>query len=100
MAFLKEDLLSQHYTWNNSGEAPIFTGHPSRRVFDRFNGDQVLFLINFYGELTENFTVEQGREIENMIYNQLPMDAKSEMAVFNWLRGLSYSSVQDRHLVK
>jgi hypothetical protein len=100
MPFLKEDLVSEHYTWSNNAGSLVFTGQPSRRVFDRFNGEQVLFLINFYGSLAEKFTVQEGRRIEELIFNQLPSDAKSEMAVFNWLRGLSYSSTQDKHLQK
>jgi hypothetical protein len=99
MAFLKEDLTSQHYTWTDQGQT-MFTGHPSRRIFDRFNGDQVLFIINFYGSLAEKFTIQEGRLLEDLIFNQLPTDAKSEMAVFNWLRGLSYSSATDQHLEK
>lgn len=100
MTFSKEDLASEHYTWSNNSDSVLFTGQPSRRVFDRFNGDQVLFLINFYGSMAEKFTVQEGRRIEDLIFNQLPSDAKSEMAVFNWLRGLSYASTQDKHLQK
>ena len=100
MTFSKEDLASEHYTWSNNPDSVLFTGQPSRRVFDRFNGDQVLFLINFYGSMAEKFTVQEGRRIEDLIFNQLPSDAKSEMAVFNWLRGLSYASTQDKHLQK
>jgi len=100
MAFLREDLSSTHYTWNEDGRPPMFTGHPSRRIFDRFNGEQVLFIINFYGSLAEKFTIKEGRELEDLIFNHLPTDAKSEMAVFNWLRGLSYNSLTDQHLEK
>ena len=79
-------MAGTHYKWVLDSEDHVFSGQPSRRAFDRFNGDQVLFLINFYGSLTDNFTIEEGRRLENEIYNQLPMDAKSEVSVINWIR--------------
>ena len=85
MPFLKEDLTSQQYHWDNIGDG-VFTGSPSRRPFNRFNGNQVLFLINFYGTLSEKFTIEEGRRMEELIGSQLPLEAKSEISVFNWLR--------------
>jgi hypothetical protein len=87
MPFLKEDLAGQHYSWTNIINESAFTGHPSRRLFDRFNGHQVLFIINFYGSLTDRFTTGEGLKIEELISEQLPMEAKSEISVFNWLKG-------------
>lgn len=86
MPFLKDDLSGQHYSWNGAVSSPAFIGHPSRRLFDRFNGHQVLFIINFYASLSDRFTLREGRRIEEMISSQLPMEAKSEISVFNWLR--------------
>jgi hypothetical protein len=83
MPFLKEDLIGEHYNWNQSS---AFNGAPSRRLFDRFNGNQVLFIINFYGSLSGQFTIQEGRKMEDLILNHLPMEAKSEVSVFNWLR--------------
>ncbi len=85
MPFLKEDLTGLHYNWADKPEGEAYTGQPSRRLFDRFNGDQVLFLINFYGSLSEKFTLLEGRKMEELITNQLPLEAKSEISVFNWL---------------
>ena len=84
MLFQKQDLTEDHYTWNN--ETVKFMGQPTRRLFDRFNGDQVLFLINFYGSLSNQFSLEEGRKIEHRISHQLPLDIKSEISVFNWIR--------------
>jgi hypothetical protein len=86
MPFLKEDLSGNHYTWGGERSKTTFSGQPSRRLFDRFDGDQVLFMINFYGTLSDKFTIEEGRKIEELILHQLPTDAKSEISVFNWLR--------------
>ncbi|MEO6611481.1 MAG: hypothetical protein ABIT05_05090 [Chitinophagaceae bacterium] len=85
MPFLKEDLTHQEYNWDLPGES-VFSGSPSRRAFNRYNGDQVLFIINFYGSMADKFSVVEGRKMEELISNQLPLEAKSEISVFNWLR--------------
>lgn len=85
MPFVKEDLTGNHYTWTNGFS---FTGSPSRRLFDKTNGNQVLFIINFLASLSGRVSIREGREIEEMIHNHLPSDVRSEMSVFNWLRGL------------
>ena len=36
--------------------------------------------------MTEGFTVNSGLRIEDMLMNQLPVDAKSEISVLNWLK--------------
>lgn len=95
MPFLKEDLAGQHYSWTNAVSISAFTGHPSRRLFDRFNGDQVLFIINVYAALTERFTIVDGRRIEELISSHLPMEAKSEISVLNWLKETLLSPVQN-----
>ena len=85
MHFQKQDLEGTFYNWVEEGRN-IFSGQPSRRTFDSSNGAQVLFMINFYGSLSERFTLSEGRQLEQKILNELPADAKSELSVFNWLR--------------
>ena len=85
MSFLKQDLLLDHYHWNTSTDASFFSGAPSRREFNRFNGDQVLFIINYYGAQGNVFDLAQAQQLEELINSQLPLEAKSEITVFNWL---------------
>ena len=85
MPIIKEDLVHGHYKWTDNFS---FTGSPSRRRFDRSNGYQVLFIINFFGSLSEQFSIKEGRVMEEKIMWELPNDVKSEMSVFNWLRGI------------
>lgn len=85
MHFQKQDLQGDHYNWIEDHKE-IFTGQPSRRAFDRFNGNQVLFLINFLGALSDRFTLNEGKALEHRIQNELPFGIKSEIAVFNWIR--------------
>ena len=85
MYFQKENLAGNHYNWNEESDKQVFTGSPSRRLFDRLNGEQVLFIINLYGLLSDKFTIDKGRMIEQKIMNELPVEIKSEVSVFNWL---------------
>jgi hypothetical protein len=86
MQFKRQDMEATHYTWSETTDDTVFSGQPSRRLFDRFNGNQVLFIINFYGSQSERFTPEDGRAIEYDISNHLPFEAKSEISVFNWIQ--------------
>ena len=83
MLFLKEHLSGYNYSWINES---TFTGGPSRRLFNRYNGNQLLFILNLYAALIEGFTVSMGLKVEDRLMNQLPVDAKSEISVLNWLK--------------
>ena len=84
MAFSKEHLTGL-YNWTSAQDVAMFEGLPSRRTFDRYNGNQVIFIITLLLERLENFSIEQGREIEMLIINKLPFEPSSELTVFNWL---------------
>jgi hypothetical protein len=98
MAFLKEQLVNNHYWWKSSGVDKSFIGEPSRRLFDRFNGDQVLYLINSLGRVIGSLTTGDGLALEELISKRLPIDMKSELSAYNWLRG-AYLSQEDRVVV-
>lgn len=85
MLFSKEHLAG-NYKWATEPGDYLFTGSPTRRLFDRWNGSQVLFIINSFAALSETFSVEEGRKVESLINNHLPQDTRSEMSVYNWLR--------------
>ena len=82
MQLLKEHLSAYNYSWING---TIFTGEASRRIFDRYNGNQLLFILNLYASLIEGFTVKMGLKIEDRLMNQLPVEKKSEISVLRWL---------------
>lgn len=88
MEFLKKHLLSNHYNWENEFNHSLFNDEPDRRSFDRFNGKQVLFLINYFGRSIGRLTLSDGQKIEELIFTQLPQNTKSELGAFNWLRGV------------
>jgi len=85
MDFQRQDLEGTHYYWDRD-ENDVFNGQPSRRAFDVFNGNQVLFVINFYGSESENFTVQDAKNVEQRILHELPPGLKSEISVYNWLK--------------
>ena len=85
MLFLKEHLMGL-YEWTEDPNNILFTGLPTRRIFDRSNGNQVLFIINAMTPLLMNFSIEEGRKIENLILNQLPLNTQSEKSVYDWLK--------------
>lgn len=77
-----------HYRWiEGDDEISIFTGEPSRRIFDPYNGNQVLFLINYCLSIVGRYSVGEGKAMENRIAYKLPLNSKSERSVFNWLTG-------------
>ena len=85
MVFQKQDLAGTHYQVDGDDEQ-LFTGEPSRRFFNRFNSSQVLFIINSCGAWLEQFTLETGQAIEQQIATMLPLETKSEISVYNWIR--------------
>ena len=50
----------------------------------------ILFIINFYASLANQFSVDEGRKIERQIAQHLPIGLKSEISVLNWI-----NTVQD-----
>ena len=85
MIFSKEDLMG-NYTWTLVSESSPFTGVPSRRIFDRYSGNQLLFIINSLAVLSESFSTNDVLKIEAIIIDHLPMNTQSEISVFNWLK--------------
>ena len=85
MTFSKQDLMG-NYTWTTDSESSPFTGVPSRRIFDRYSGNQLLFIINSLAVLSDSFSIEDVMKIEAIIIDHLPMNRQSEISVFNWLK--------------
>lgn len=85
MLFSKEH-LSGLYNWLPETGTSVFDGDATRRLFNRYNGHQVLFIINLLLDSCGNFSIDQGRQIEKLIINKLPFNPSSELTVFNWLQ--------------
>jgi hypothetical protein len=85
MTFLKEH-LEGHYEWIIGPTHSIFSGSPTRRIFDRLNGIQLLFIINSFAALLDTFSIEDGKNVEDLIMKHLPLNIQSEIYVLRWLR--------------
>lgn len=83
MLFERKDLTAACYIWQN--DQHLYEGLPSRRIFDKDNGNQVLFLINHYASFDNTFARSQLQLIEDLLRAELPLEAKSEITVFKWM---------------
>lgn len=92
MIFLKEHLQNDHYHWKSETNHSSRNDEPDRRIFDRFSGNQVLFLINYFGQSIGKLSLNEGQRIEELIFTRLSFETKSELSVFNWLRGIYLNS--------
>ena len=92
MIFSKEH-LNGLYEWPPERERSVYDGDASRRLFNRYNGKQVLFIINLIMNSCGFRSVDQGRKIERLIINHLPFTPSSELTVYNWLQA---ESVKER----
>jgi hypothetical protein len=86
MFFFKEHLIGKTYEWPEN-KSISEKSEPGRQLFDRFNGDHLLYMINFFGASVGLFSINDGQKVEKLITSQLPFDVKSEIGVFNWLKG-------------
>ena len=84
MDFNKEYLCLDVYDWK-ADPGQVIMGEPTRRAFDRYNGNQVLLLINYYASMNEGFSIEKGRIIEEKLIGEMPTDIRSEISAYNWL---------------
>jgi len=87
MLFLKEHLKENDYDWTKQLKHDAFSKPPDRRAFDPANGNQIIYLINAFGNSIGRFGIEDGQRLEKLIREGLPEELRSELAVFNWLRG-------------
>lgn len=87
MVFSKEHLKRNHYTWQMEIKHTDLTRAPDRRRFYPLNGNQLLYIINFFGISVGKLSVDDGVKMENLLAVGLPAELKSELSVFNWLRG-------------
>lgn len=88
MYFLKEQLTG-NYDWSNETERSMYDNTASRRLFDRWNGHQTLFVINIFLQQAGVNLCRYGQRAEQMLQEQLPLNAMSEMKVLQWLNAQS-----------
>ncbi len=85
MLYARKNLIHKDYDWKVPAGGAMFTGEPTRRTFDPFNGEQVLFVINVFCKLIGRDTIADGKRIESLLREHLPPDVRSEVSVIRWL---------------
>ena len=85
MFFQKENLVGKTYEWPEN-KSTLLRTTPGMQLFDRLNGDHLLYMINFFCTSLGAFSINEGQKVEGLI-SQLPFEVKSEIAVYNWLKG-------------
>lgn len=88
MIFLKEH-LSGTYEWPSENERILLDTVPSRRLFNRWNGYQTLFVINLFLMQAGLALEHYGKKAENILLAKLPLDDMSEKKVLAWLNAQS-----------
>jgi len=86
MQFIKEHLLITDYMWNADDKRAQLSEGATRKRFDRFSGDCILHIINLYDYCIDKLNVAQAQRIESLIQTELPLEAKSEISVLQWLK--------------
>src|SRR5690348_11738462 len=86
MLITKEHLLISDYMWNNDNKSTLLSEGATRKRFDRFDGDCVLHIINLFDYCIDKLTIDQAQRIERLIQKELPLEAKSEISVLQWLK--------------
>ncbi|MEX6689808.1 hypothetical protein QTN47_20040 [Danxiaibacter flavus] len=87
LGFKKEDLSEADYSWDeNLAERSEFeVQEPTRRSFDRYNGNHILYMINYFAQAVQQVSLKEVKLLEKILREKLPIDIKSEVSVFRWL---------------
>jgi len=81
MLFSQNNMIGL-YNW---GKEESVEREPNRKSFDRCNGNQVLYIINYLLNIYPSSSIEEGKKIELMLIRELPQNKTSEISVCNWL---------------
>jgi len=86
MTIRKEDLLFNDYNWETEPDNAIFQGEPDRNMFHRNEGNDVLYMINYFCSVMNYDSKIHAGKMEILIHEKMPFDIKSQNSVFNWLK--------------
>ena len=86
MIFTKESLQGSNYIWFPLNASILSDHFPTRKGFDRLSGDSMLRMINLFNMLISRLTLTEGRSMEQSLAKELPVELRSEVSVFNWLK--------------
>jgi len=91
MSFEKSELRyndSGRYNWDKPADiySPFYTGGDDDSAFDRTNGNEVLYFINYlFKDFPEEPTLSHYLKAEEMIAFDLPRSKKSHKSAAEWI---------------
>lgn len=84
--FRKED-LRYTYCWSAyEKEDPRVSGVPDATVFNRHEGQEILYLINYLTDHVAWGVESFGSKMEQLIHDQLPPEITSQQETIRWIR--------------
>ena len=82
----QSDLVYQDYNWTAYSDGdPKVMGRPDNTLFNRIEGNEVLYFINKMAQIHSLTLKSDGEKMELMIHNHLPEEMKSQDNVKNWV---------------
>lgn len=87
MLFSKSNLIYKDYNWTlYSQNDPRINGRPDSTMFNRNEGNEVVYLINKLMFLWDYRFSNTGNKMEKLIHDWLPSDIKSQEEVKDWIK--------------
>ena len=85
--YSKEDLLFKDYGWDiTQPDSYKLKGPADRNGFINSQGNEVLYLINLFAEISGNTTKEDCSKMEQLLYHHCPIGKLSQVTVFRWMQ--------------
>ena len=85
--FLKSDLAYDDYDWSEyKPNDPRVSGPPDDSVFNRKEGEEVLYIINLFASHVAWDVRSFGKKVEQLIHDHLPDSITSQEEVLEWIR--------------
>lgn len=94
----REDLLFNDYEWNESASHVKLQGTPDRNLFMRYEGNEILYMINHACEIMGCTSKTEAGRMEMLLHDKLPLDIKSQNRVFVWLQKEYNMSLNSEHI--
>ncbi|MEP6847074.1 MAG: hypothetical protein ABI861_13770 [Panacibacter sp.] len=84
--YKRSDLLFDDYEWTEPLTHVKLQGAPDRNLFMRYEGNEILYMINYACEAMNYTSRADAERIEALLHDKLPIDIRSQSSVFQWLR--------------
>jgi len=84
--YSRSDLLFNDYEWNEPHTHVKFQGEPDRNMFMRYEGNAMLYMINYACDIMNCRTKTEAGRIEILLHEKLPLEVRSQASVFHWLQ--------------